>query len=246
MRWPYVYIRNFFTGSCLVSASGDPTVLAHTPGCSYAYGKDEDDINSAFIDVTKMRGLAEEQRAKNPNQVLNYSGNVFSESPPPGGMHADDLRVFYSFLNQTFWKFDPLSGAFVRHDDNADGSGIFHPSTDRLTGRELLFDNVIVLFAGHTALAPTIIDIYLQPGNFGQAYLFRDGQIYKIFWTTLSEEYEQTTQLQRPIRFVDADKNPFPLKPGHTWLHVFSTASFVEEESTGHWFARFIAPAGSK
>ena len=247
MRWPYVYIHNFFTGSCLVSASGDPTVLAHTPGCSFAYGSDESNINSAFLDITKMRELAESQRAKYPNQALNYSGNVFSEQPPEGGLNAQELRVFYSFLNQTMWKFDPLSGAYIRHDDNADGSGIFHPSSDRLTGRQLLFDNVVVLIAEHTALAPTIVDINLQPGNFGPAYLFRDGQVFKIFWSTMSEKYEQTTGLQRPIRFVDINQNPFPLKPGHTWVHVFSTASYVvEEESPGHWYARFFAPSGAK
>jgi len=246
MRWPYVYIRNFFTGSCLVSASGDPTVLAHTPGCTYAYGSDEDNINSAFLDVTKMRQLAEEQKAKNPGQALNYSGNVFSEQPPAGGLTAQELRVFYSFLNQTLWKFDPLSGAYMRYDDNTDGSGIFHPSTERLTGRQLLFDNVIVLFAEHKALYPTIIDINLQAGNFGPAYLFRDGQVYKIYWSTMSGEYEQTTQLQRPIRFVDVNGNPFPLKPGRTWINVMTTASYVTEEEPGKWLARFLAPVGAK
>lgn len=246
MRWPYVYIRNFFTGSCLVSASGDPTVLAHAPGCTYAYGSDEDDINSAFLDVTKMRQLAEAQRAKNPGQALNYSGNVFSEQQPPGSMNAQELRVFYSFLNQTLWKFDLLSGAYMRYDDNTDGSGIFHPSTDRLTGRQLLFDNVIVLFAEHTALAPTIIDINLQAGNFGSAYLFRDGQVYRIYWSTIGGEYEQATQLQRPIRFVDINGNPFPLKPGHTWINVMTTASYVTEEDPGKWLARFLSPPGAK
>ena len=246
MRWPYVYIRNFFTGSCLVSASGDPTVLAHAPGCTYAYGSNEDDINSAFLDVTKMRQLAEAQRAKNPGQALNYSGNLFSEQPPPGGLNAQELRVFYSFLNQTLWKFDPLSGAYMRFDDNADGSRIFHPSADRLTGRQLLFDNVIVLFAEHTALAPTIIDINLQSGNFGPAYLFRDGQVFKIYWSTINGEYEQATGLQRPIRFVDVNGNPFPLKPGHTWINVMTTASYVTEENPGKWLARFLAPVGAK
>jgi hypothetical protein len=246
MRWPYVYIRNFFTGSCLVSASGDPTVLAHAPGCTYAYGSDEDDINSAFLDVTKMRQLAEAQRAKNPGQALNYSGNVFSEQQPPGGMNAQELRVFYSWQNQTLWKFDPLSGAYMRFDDNADGSGIFHPTADRLTGRKLLFDNVIVLFAEHTALAPTIIDINLQSGNFGPAYLFRDGQVFKIYWSTINGEYEQATGLQRPIRFVNVNGNPYPLKPGHTWINVMTTASYVMEEDPGKWLARFLAPVGAK
>lgn len=246
MRWPYVYIRNFFTGSCLVSASGDPSVLAHAPGCSFAYGSDEGDINSAFLDVTKMRELAETQKAKNPGQALNYSGNVFSEQPPAGGLTAQELRVFYSFLNQTLWNFDPLSGAYMRYDDNTDGSGIFHPSTDRLTGRQLPFDNVIVLFAEHTALAPTIIDINLQPGNFGSAYLFRDGQAYKIYWSTIGGEYEQTTQLQRPIRFVDVNGNPFSLKPGHIWINVMTTGSYVTEEEPGKWLARFYAPPGAK
>ncbi len=47
---------------------------------------------------TKMRQLAEAQRAKNPGQALNYSGNVFSEQPPPGGLNAQELRVFYQAI----------------------------------------------------------------------------------------------------------------------------------------------------
>jgi hypothetical protein len=95
-------------------------------------------------------------------------------------------------------------------------------------------------------LAPTIIDINLQPGNFGPAYLFRNGLVYKINWSTIGGEYEQTTQLQRPIRFVDINGNPLSLKPGHTWINVMTTGSYAKEEEAGKWMARFLAPVGAK
>jgi len=105
---------------------------------------------------------------------------------------------------------------------------------------------VIVLFAEHTTLAPTIIDISLQPGNLGFAYMFRDRQVHKIFWSTIGGKYEQATQLQRPIRFVEVNGNPFPPKPGHTWINVMTIGSTVSEKEAGKWLARFYAPLGAK
>lgn len=113
---------------------------------------------------------------------------------------------------------------------------------DRLTGRQLLFENIILLIVEHHARSEVWIDIDLQPGTMGRAYLFRDGQMYPIYWSTVAGPYEQATQLLRPVRFVDANRNPFPLKPGHTWISIFTPASNVSEKSPGVWLARFIAP----
>jgi hypothetical protein len=56
--------------------------------------------------------------------------------------------------------------------------------------------------------------------NRGKALLFRDGLMQEIYWTTRSEEYEQTTGNFRPIRFVNAEGNPISLKPGQTWVEI--------------------------
>jgi hypothetical protein len=78
----------------------------------------------------------------------------------------------------------------------------------------------------------------------GRSDLFRNGQVYHIYWNTVAQQYEQETQHARPIRFTDAQGNPFPLAPGHTWVHVFTTASVVYEKQagSGSWTGEFHAP----
>ena len=239
-RTAYENIRQFFPGGCLVAASGDPRVVALVKGCQMVFGSDASDINSAMLDITRMRELAEANL--DPAHPVNYSGNVFDPTPPAGGQVAQELKVFHSYMNQTLWKYDPLSGAFERYDNYPDTPETFVSETDRLNGRQLLFENIIIMVVEHSARAETWIDLNLQPGGGGKAYLFRDGQMYPIYWSTLAGEYEKTTGRLRPIKFVDASGNPFPLKPGHTWVSIFTPASDVYEKSPGIWLGRFYAP----
>jgi hypothetical protein len=127
--------------------------------------------------------------------------------------------VFYAFKNQVFWRYNAEDGAYHRWQDNADGS-TFIEQTDRLNGEPLTYENVIVLFADHEVENTYLIDINLLYVKKGKALLFRDGLMQEIYWTTKSEEYEQTTGDFRPIRFIDADGNPVLLKPGQTWVEI--------------------------
>jgi hypothetical protein len=243
-RLPYVYIRDFFQNSCLIYAGATEEIRAKLRGCAMVFGSDSSNINSAMLDVTRMENIAEEN--KRPGGDFNYSGNLFSPLPLGQGSPANTINVYYSYLNQGQWQYDQSSGNYLKFEDFADGSGKFRPATDRLTGEQLAFSNVIVLFAQHTALHPYIIDIKLGVGEKGKATVFRDGQRFDVFWTTISEEYEQSTGLRRPIRFVDANGNPFALKPGQTWVHVVTVPSQIQDLGAGAWKIRFYAPAGAK
>lgn len=243
-RLPYVYIRDFFQWSCLVYASAAEELRAQLRGCKIVYGSDADDINSAFLDVTRMREIA--QQNAHPNQPFNYTGNLFSDLTPGGGAAANTVSVFYSYLNQARWDYNPLSGRYARSENYPATPETFLPATDRLTGRPLEFSNIIVLLAEHTVITPTIVDINLGMGNGGYAVLFRDGQAYRIRWTTIGGDYEKQTGLQRPIRFTDDAGNPVALKPGNTWVHVMSPSASVYEKTAGAWLARFYAPPGAK
>ena len=244
MRLPYGTIGKFFQGGCIVSAGGDPSVLAQVPGCRYVFG-DDSSVNGTLLDITDLRALAETN--KNPNYPVNYSGNVFSPTPPAGGLPASQVNVFWNYGNQSQFRYDPLSGAYQRFSNHPEHVEEFTPQTDRLTGQQLLYDNVIVIYLEHIAYAETKIDINLEVGNMGAATLFRDGQIYHIYWNTVAQAYEQETLRLRPIRFTDASGNLIPLKPGHTWVHVFTTASVIYEKSPGSgiWTAEFHAPIPS-
>jgi hypothetical protein len=138
--------------------------------------------------------------------------------------------------------------SYLRSTDNADkaSAGQLHPDTDRLNGRQLHFENVIVLFAEHQVIAPTILDMDLSQGSAGPAMLFRDGRVYDIRWSTRSGAYEKRTGLRRPIQWVDRDGNPVPLKPGHTWVVVVTPYSSVASLGGGEWKLRFYPPAGAQ
>ncbi len=238
-RLAYEDIRSLYNGF-LVMASASKDVRSQLVGSTNIYGSDSDNINSALIDVSKLQAIAQ---ANAKGKTHNLTGNLFRQEAPKGGQNASNLWVFYAYLNQILWKYDPASGAYLRNQDKADGSGKFYPSTDRLTDEQLAFENVIVLYAKHNVLngARTLIDLDLFYTT-NRAYLFRDGQVYPIYWSTVSGDYEKKSGLLRPIRFVDGEGNPFPLKPGKTWVEIVDVTATMVEKEPGYWKARFYAP----
>jgi hypothetical protein len=243
-RLVYSYIGGFFQDSCLIIASASQEVLARLPKCSMAFGNDSG--AGSMLDITRLEDIAQENGVhSNP---FNYASNEFSEIAPAGGTPVSDVNVFYSFLNQSGWVYDPPSGSWMRYVDNADKNnpGVLHADTDRLTGQQIHVENLIVLFADHEVVSSTNLDIHLDQGETGDALLFRDGQEFKIKWSTRSGEYEQATGLRRPIAFVDESGNPIALKPGHTWVLVVTPFSMVNETSPGTWKVRFYAPEGAE
>jgi hypothetical protein len=238
-RLPYRNLSKLYNGF-LVMASASSEVRSELTGSTNVYGSNTEDINSARIDVTRLQALAQ---ANKKDKAFNMTGNRFNPQPPAGGQEASDLWVFYSFLNQVLWTYDPASQAYLRQQDKADGSGKFYPSTDRLTGEQLAFENIIVLFARHEALNSnhTLIDLDLLY-TMNKASLFRDGRMYPIYWSTANGDYEKKSGLLRPIRFVDKEGKPFPLKPGQTWVEVVDISATLTEKEPGYWKARFYAP----
>jgi hypothetical protein len=76
----------------------------------------------------------------------------------------------------------------------------------------------------------------------GYAFLFRDGQMYKIRWSTANRAWEQKTGLLRPLHFTSPDKQPFPLKPGRTWVSMMTINSALKDLQDGKWQAFFAMP----
>jgi Protein of unknown function (DUF3048) C-terminal domain/Protein of unknown function (DUF3048) N-terminal domain len=238
-RLPYQSLEKLYSGF-LVMASASGEVRSQLPATTNIYGSDSGDINSALIPVSKLAAIAQ---ASSKGKTQNLTGNTFGTAPPAGGQDASRLWVFYNYYNQVLWSYDPASQAYLRSQDKADGTGKFYPSTDRLTGQQLAFDNVIVLVAKHNVLnsAGTLIDLDLLFTR-NKAYLFRDGKLYPIYWSTVSGDYEKKSGLLRPLRFVDQAGNPFPLKPGRTWVEIVDLSATLGQKEPGYWQARFYAP----
>jgi hypothetical protein len=161
---------------------------------------------------------------------------------PDGGLPANTIDVYYHLYSQSGWQYDPISQTYLRFTDRADTTGELLPATERLTGRQQAFENVIVIFAEHGIFRPGQFDVNLSQGQKQFAYLFRDGQAYRIYWSTQNREWEQTTGLLRPLHFVDAQDNLIPLRPGRSWIHIVTPFSSVIEQEDGQWLIQFVQP----
>jgi hypothetical protein len=239
-RLTYNHIKYMFTDSCLVYASAGRGIREALDGCEIIFGVDRSTPNSSLLTVEHMRELAEESKVA--NHPINYSGNLFSATPPRGGQSATGIHVFYHDYSQSLWEYEPVSGSYLRFTDLTDGTPTFIPATDRLTGRQLSFENVIILFATHNRIRHLQFDIDLGIGKKEPAYLFRNGQGFKIYWSTVSREWEKESGFLRPIHFVDAENNPIPLRYGQTWIHLVTPESYLEDFSDGQWRVRFTQP----
>lgn len=244
-RLIYADIAAFFPDSCLIYAFASAEVQAELPLCALV----EHDIQGGgyMLGIPEMIQLAKD--SKQPGQEIDYSSNVYSAVAPEGGAYASKLHVYIAWLNQSAWVYDPLSESWWRYVDNADPQtgGMVHPDVERLTGRQLHFENVVVLFAKHDVISPTNLDIHLEQDWLGDAYLFRDGRMYNIRWSTVATDEEFQTGRRKPIRFLNLDeKTPFPLKPGHTWIIVVTLETTVTEQAAGQWLLQFVQPPGAK
>ncbi len=243
-RLVYADFASMFQDSCLIYAFAAEEVLAKIPQCAMV--THETAGGGAMLDLTRMRQIAEKN--EKADTLFNYASNAYTDVPPAGGSAAIQIDVFFALLNQSGWKYDALMQSYLRYTDNADkvSVGQLHPDTDRLNGRQLHFENVIFLFTEHDVISPTNLDIHLEQGGEGPALLFRDGKMYEIRWSTRSGSYEKVSGRRRPIQWLDMDGNPFPLKPGHTWVTVVTPFTTVMDQGGGLWKVRFYAPAGSK
>ncbi len=252
-RLPYESLRKLYNGF-LVMASAYKSVAAQLNQYINIYGADGSDINSAMIDATKLEDVARSQQKQLGQNAL--SGMRFDPAAPQGGQAAKAMWLPYNYLNQIFWRYDASDGAYHRFQDQADGQ-TFSEFTDRLNGDPLRYENVVVLFADHHRYAETLIDIDLSYVDKMPALLFRDGKMYKIYWTSKNEEYEKTTGKVRPIRFIDENGDPFALKPGQTWVEIvprgarynetvdstlYSDLKGKTQPGSGIWAVHFYVP----
>ena len=239
-RLTYNQIGHMFPNSCLVYASAAWDIGERLDACEIVFGVDKTTPNSALLTVPRLQELSEE--SLNPRQPVNYSGNLFSETIPQGGQPASAINVFYHAYTQSAWQYDPISQSYLRWTDLADGTGTLIPATDRLTQRQMAFENVIVVFAEHHRFRHNQLEIDFSLGQRNFAYLFRDGQAFKIYWSTENRDWEKTTGLVRPMHFLDTQGNLIPLHPGRAWIHIVTPFSSVTDQGNENWIVQFVQP----
>jgi len=239
-RLTYDQIGHMFPNSCLVYASAAWDIGEMLDACQIVFGVDKTTPNSALLPVRRLRELAE--KSLNSKQPVNYSGNLFSDNVPKGGKPANTINVFYHAYTQSAWQYDPISQTYLRWTDLADGTATLIPATDRLTQRQMAFENVIVVFAEHHRFRHNQLEIDFSLGQKHPAYLFRSGQAFKVYWSTENRAWEKKTGLVRPMHFVDAQGNLISLHRGRTWIHIVTPFSSVTDQGNENWLVQFVQP----
>jgi len=201
-------IKNQYPHALLITAGASPEVLSQLSNQVSVFGSSGESVNSTGVGAGALGQLA----SGNPVDPLKYESLVFDLAPPEGGEPAEFVRIIYNYLNQNGWEYDLGSQTYLRSQDQADGSGELYPLTDKLTGEQLGFENVLVLWAKHSYLSPTVVQINLSYvwDQFG--LLYRDGRVYEIKWSTRNGK----------LMIYDGEGAPVPLKPGKTWFEVVS------------------------
>jgi hypothetical protein len=139
-------------------------------------------------------------------------GWAFAEDPPSGAAPGEALQVPMSTSSRTGWTYDDAAGVYRR-----DQGG--EPSVVTGEGR-VGAANVVVLATRHytDGCCDSNGAPYAETSVIGEdvAIVLRDGGRYEAAWRKASAE--------APLELLGADGEPFPLKPGPTWILLPSSA----------------------
>jgi len=203
-----------------------------TEGSCPGLCRDDYTVIGVFANTADITNVMNAKGVEIDNPDL--TGMLFDTEVPAGGQPAEKATLYYNYLHKGDWVYDAESGKYLRWIENANNYDEMIPLVDRLTNEQLAFSNVIMAYANYTEYTTVLHTIGVWDNTEGSnAILFRDGQAYPITWKTVSQE--------KPIQFFDANGEPFPLKPGNTWINLIGNSTTLEK-ADGTWTFTFAIP----
>jgi len=193
-------------------------------------------VTSIFADSAKLTQYAADHLGI-PKVRPNLDGTTFNSAVPDSGLLGTKIGVQYNPVDRGEWRYDPVSGNYLRWIESVDANNIVTmvPLTDQLTGKQLSFANVVILFAYYTEYAPTLHDITVYFNKKGQrAVLFRDGRAVEGIWKTNSSD--------NPLQFYTDNGVALPFKPGNTWIVITGINTKLTQPVLGQWEMQFSLP----
>ncbi len=195
------------------TGTSDP-YLVRLPGVPSA---DTAFYHSLFADPDEIWQWAERQGFA---QQPDLRGLRFGETPPAGGTPVTSATVDYpAYGPRHDWQAETTSGRWLH---TIDGT----PDTDYLTGQQLAFSNIVILYDEH------YLSNFLEDDNVrlfsmgfrlqgeGQAIILRGGQQYDARWQREGDQM---------VRLINNTGDDFTLKPGNIWFHVIATNDIYQE-----------------
>ncbi|MCD6319331.1 MAG: DUF3048 C-terminal domain-containing protein, partial [Candidatus Desulfofervidaceae bacterium] len=227
------------TDAVLVSALGNYAVSHLEAPCPAFCGTETHSVAGVFANSQAISAYVDAQGWENSRPDL--PGMYFSEVPHSGRLPAERLTILFNYYNRGEWRYDADSGKYLRwieyieNENEEDQTMEMIPLIDRLTGKQLAFSNVLVIFAQYSELAPSAHEIEIWGNNNGlPAYLFRNGGVVQGQWASVNDT--------DPMQFFNSDGSPMALKPGNTWIAIMGLSSTFREVQPGQWESFFFLP----
>lgn len=219
----------------LVEQLGNRAIAFKDVPCPPICGNDTHSVTGVFADTTELSLYANEKHFDNQQPSLN--GMIFDPEPPPQDDFAVQIEVKYIKWNRGEWHYDPASGMYLRWIESWEHGNQYPliPHLDRLSGQQLAFANLILLFADYVEYNPTLHDIKLWDNTGGKrAVFYRNGLMFEGSWQTMDSD--------RPLLFLQKNGLPMPLKPGNSWIVLADPYSGFKQAKPGQWQLYFDLP----
>ncbi|MDR3574860.1 MAG: DUF3048 domain-containing protein [Anaerolineaceae bacterium] len=220
----------------IVKALGNRAISLNSFTCPALCDNGSHTVTSVFANSAELSKYAVNNRGVT-NLRPNLDGMTFDSRPPTLGQVANTVDVFFNLYDQGEWRYNSSSGQYLRWIESTDSNNkvTLVPLNDRITGQQLSFSNIVVVFAVYDQLAPTLHDINLWYDQSGRrAILFRDGQAVDGIWKSGGTD--------SPLRFYSSQNTPLPFKPGNTWMVFMGINSKLNQPSSGQWTFQFNLP----
>jgi hypothetical protein len=171
------------------------------------------------------------------NGRQNLNGLRFDLQAPSDGQAVQTVYVRFGPQVYNRWDYNASTSQYARFQDTRDDLGAgedYAPMIDQLTNQQVTVDNVVVLQVPQGYYDPEnrIVDIPMSGS--GQAFAFRDGQVYDVRWNLPTPD---------SLPFLTyPDGSLFPLKPGRTWYQIIGTSSIITRPQGNVWRFEFRIP----
>lgn len=196
----------------------------------------EHTVNSVFADISKFDEYAKKKGINNYRQIV--TGMVFDSIPPENdAFFGDSVLIRYNDLNLSEWRYDSVQKKYLRwtESDIPENPVKMVPLEDKLTGDQLAFDNIVLLYARYNEYNPTLHNIELWANREARrAVFFREGKVTTGYWQSQAND--------RPIVFFNDSNKAVALKPGNTWFVIIGLSSTVDQSEPGQWKVQFALP----
>ena len=214
------------------SELADLAVSEFPAGCPPMCRYDPANYNYLVAKTADLQAYIEGLGVSNDRPPIE--GMAFDTQVPQGGEPGLQLDLRYSLAAFNQWTYDSESGLYLRAQETGTDQLEVAPLEDALTGQRIAAANVIVVFVLHEyyLVSPEMIEIRLY--GRGPALVFRDGQVFSVTWVR-DGQYNVLT-------FETDDGQPFPMKPGNSWIEVVGSTSGIEFPEADAVTVRFSIP----